>query len=237
MANYDEAVPVLYDSGVCYDESAPPGPERIKMSRVKLELRDLDPDGVTGKADAIKTAMTGNANFPTPNPPLATVGTDNTTAKDKIAAQKNAQKAAKDATVARDLALLALKQDLTSLAAYVQNASGGDRQKILSAGMDVYSEWTPLVALDRPVILSIAVGKNPGELRLRWTPIDRAKSYQLQVCVDPINDAGWKDAPPTSDRKATLTGLTSGTKVWVQVRPIAKDNQGPWSEPVNIIVP
>jgi hypothetical protein len=237
VANYDEIPAALYDGTACYDEVAPPQSERTKMAKVKLDLASLDPDGMTGKADAIKTAMTGNANFPTPNPPLATLGTDNTTAKTKVSAQKNAQLAAKQATTDRDAALDVVANDLTLLAAYVENASGGDREKILSSGMDVKSDRTILMALDRAIILALSVGKNPGEVQVKWQPVSGAKSYQVQYCVDPITDAGWKDAPPSSDRKTLLTGLTSGAKVWVQVRAIAKDNLGPWSEPSNIIVP
>ncbi len=237
VANYDENPAVLYDGTACYDEAGLPQSERIKMAKVKLELGGLDPDGVTGKADAIKTAMTGNANFATPNPPLATLGTDNTTAKTKVSAQKNAQLAAKQATNDRDAALQVVMNDMNLLAAYVENTSGGDPMKIRSAGMDVKSDRTPLGPLDLVIILSITVGKNPGEVQVRWKPVAGAKSYQVQYCADPITDTGWKDAPPSTDRRTLLSGLTSGAKIWVQVRAIARENLGPWSEPVNIIVP
>jgi len=45
------------------------------MAKVKLELQKLSPDQKIDLANTIKTAMTGNANFTTPNPPLATIGT------------------------------------------------------------------------------------------------------------------------------------------------------------------
>ena len=237
VANYEDNPPVFYDGTAHYDEAGLPQSERIKMAKAKLDMASLDPDGITGKADAIKTAMTGNANFPTPNPTLATLGTDNTTAKNKVSAQKNAQLAAKQATADRDAALQVVINDLNLLMAYVENVSGGDRDKILSAGMDVKADRTPLVGLDRVVILSVSVGKNPGEVQVKWQPVLKAKSYQVQYCVGPITDAGWKDAPPSTDRRTLLTQLASGAKIWVQVRAIAKDNLGPWSEPVNIIVP
>lgn len=237
VANYDDNPAVLYDGTACYDEPGLPQSERNKMAKVKLDLASLDPDGVTGKADAIKTAMTGNANFPTPNPSLATLGTDNTTAKAKITAQKNAQLAAKQATTDRDAAMDVLANDLNLLAAYVENASGGDPVKIRSAGMDIKADRTPLGELDLVVIISITVGTNPGEVRLKWQPVNKAKSYQVQYCADPITDAGWKDATPSTDRRTLLSGLTSGTKIWVRVRAIARDNVGPWSDPATIIVP
>ena len=44
------------------------------MPKVKLALQKLSPDQKVDLANTIKTAMTGNANFPTPNPTLAALG-------------------------------------------------------------------------------------------------------------------------------------------------------------------
>jgi hypothetical protein len=52
------------------------------MAKVKLGLRDLTPDQRIDQANTIKTGMTGNASFPTPNPTLAAYGTLITTAQD-----------------------------------------------------------------------------------------------------------------------------------------------------------
>jgi hypothetical protein len=81
MAQYDTPG-LFYDSGVQYDAVSPPPPERKRMAKVKLALKDLSRDQLADKGDAIKTAMTGNANFPTPNPTLAAYGTLITTAQD-----------------------------------------------------------------------------------------------------------------------------------------------------------
>jgi hypothetical protein len=51
------------------------------MAKVKLGLRELTPDERVDLANTIKTAMTGNANFTTPNPTLAAYGTLITTAQ------------------------------------------------------------------------------------------------------------------------------------------------------------
>jgi hypothetical protein len=55
------------------------------MAKVKLSLKGLSRDQLADKGDAIKTAMTGNANFTTPNPSLTTIGTAVTTLRAKIA--------------------------------------------------------------------------------------------------------------------------------------------------------
>lgn len=81
---------LTYDSGVLYDDFAAPQPRRSKMAKIKLELDSLDPDGLLGRAVAVKTALTGNATFASPNPTLTLLGNDITAAQTKVTAQKNA---------------------------------------------------------------------------------------------------------------------------------------------------
>ena len=57
---------LLYDSGVLWDQPDAPQTKK-RMAKVKLELRSLTPDQLIALANTIKTAMTGNANFTTPN--------------------------------------------------------------------------------------------------------------------------------------------------------------------------
>jgi hypothetical protein len=209
------------------------------MAKVKLALSKLTPDELVGLANQIKTAMTGNANFTTPNPTLASVGTAITTATTKIAAQKAAVLAASQATGDRDAALDALKVLLTSLASYVQNTTGGDAVKIQSAGMSVKADVAPIGALAQAQNLALTAGDNDGELDASWDPVRGAKSYQVQTSPDPITGTSWHDVAPVSKSRKTLPGLNSGDRVWVRVRAIApkEENNGPWSDPAVKTVP
>lgn len=62
MPFYDSIA--TYDSGLVYDDPSSPQPARKRMAKVKLGLKDLNPDELIDLALTIKTAMTGNANFP-----------------------------------------------------------------------------------------------------------------------------------------------------------------------------
>src|SRR6478752_5614407 len=130
----------LYDSGLLYDDSSSPQLIRKKMAKVKLGLDKLTSDELIALANLIKTSMTGNANFTTPNPTLTALGTLITTATTKLAAYNAAQAAVATALSDRDTALLALRGGLTQEAAYVENITGGDRVKIESAGMSVRAD-------------------------------------------------------------------------------------------------
>src|SRR5207253_8950786 len=129
MAFYDTPG-LLFDSGVLYDSVSSPQTKVNRMSKVKLGLADLTPDETVALANLIKTAMTGNANFATPNPTLAALGTLITTAQTKIATYNTASAAVDTALADRDTALLGLRGGLTQEAAYVENITGGDRVKI-----------------------------------------------------------------------------------------------------------
>src|SRR6266849_767769 len=89
MAFYDSPG-LLYDSGALYDDLSSPQPSRKRMAKVRLGLQNLSPDQLVALANTIKTAMTGNANFATPNPTLAALGTLITTATTKLAAYNTA---------------------------------------------------------------------------------------------------------------------------------------------------
>jgi len=61
------------------------------MAKPKLGLSTLTDNEIIALATTIVTAMTGNANFNTPNPTLASVTTAKTTAQTKVAAYNSAR--------------------------------------------------------------------------------------------------------------------------------------------------
>jgi len=63
MALYDTPG-LFYDSGVLYDAVAPRPPEWKRMAKVKVGLKNLSREQIADKMATVKTAMTGNANFP-----------------------------------------------------------------------------------------------------------------------------------------------------------------------------
>lgn len=238
MPNYDTPT-VFYDSGVLYDVADLPQPQVKVMAKVKLALSRLTPDELVSLANQIKTAMTGNANFTTPNPTLTAIGTLITAAQTKITAQKAAVQAATTATSDRDAALDALRVALVQLSAYVENITGGDAVKIQSAAMSVKAPAAPIGQLLQVSNLAVTAGDDDGEVNITWDPVRGAKSYQIQYCLDPITPTGWRDVAPTSKSKKTISGLTSGVRVWVRVRAIApkEANIGAWSDPSVKTVP
>ena len=131
----------------------------------------------------LKTALTGNANFTTPVPSLAALGTAITTAQTKLTAADNAAQTSKQATADKDTAIAALSALATQLAAYVDFTANGDESKILSAGLSVRAAKSPASTPGQVANLSLTAGDNAGSLDAHWDPLSGVKSFEVQRAV------------------------------------------------------
>ena len=107
------------------------------MSRIKLNLRQLSATDKIAKAKRIVTALTGNAEFTTPTPSLASV----TSAIQAFEAATTAMQAARQ-EVKSSVSDQAVKEDelirvLNQLAAYVESVAGTN-DSLIQSGV-----WTP----------------------------------------------------------------------------------------------
>jgi hypothetical protein len=207
------------------------------MAKVKLAMGNMSPQEVTDLATRIVTMMTGNANFPTPNPTLASITTQKNTTNTSITTQETTKATAEAATITRDANVASLKALLSQLANYVENASGGDAAKIESAGMSVRADSTaPVGPMSQVLDLVLSAGDFDGTLDAMWHPVRGAKSYEVQVSPDPPGT--WTQKMASGKSSATIEGLTSGAKMWARVRAMGADNKpGPWSDPAVKVVP
>ena len=142
------------------------------MAKVKLAMNGMSPLEVTDLATRIVTMMTGNANFPTPNPTLASITTQKNTTSTSITTQETTKATAEAATTTRDTNLATLKGLLSQLASYVENASGGDAAKIESAGMSVLADSTaPVGPIPQVMDLKLSISDHPGDLDWMCKPV------------------------------------------------------------------
>jgi hypothetical protein len=207
------------------------------MAKIALGLGNLTREQNIQLGKDIKTGMTGNANVPNPNPSLAAMGTLTTTAETKLTAL-NAAKAAYDVALLEcNVAFIAHNAGLTLQAAYVQDVTGGDAVKIESCNMPIRRPSLPIGPLGQVLALVVKAGANEGELKASWKKLRGAKSYEVQVSVDPYTPTTWRGVAPSSKCRTVIEGLTSGAKMWVRVRGIGKGDPGVWSDVATMIVP
>ena len=207
------------------------------MAKVKLALKDLTIPQKIQFMRQVVTSMTGNANFATPSPTLASVTAKaddlETTYNDAQAARLTAQQ---KTNLQTDSSLTA-DSSMTQLAAYVENITAGDAAKIQSAGMAVRADGAPIGTLPAPTDLAATVGDNDGEIDLDWDNVRGATSYVVQKSPDPVTPTSWLQSSVVTKSKTTVDSLTSGTKYWFRVSAVGTAGQGPWSDPATKIAP
>jgi hypothetical protein len=125
----------------------------------------------------------------------------------------------------------------TALAGHVDSVAKGDETIILSAGMTTKAPAAPVGPLPAPGDVAAAGGDMEGEIDLNWQPVRGAASYSIvKSTTGNVGNAGdWSPAATGTKSKATVSGLTSGTRYWFRVAAIGSAGQGPWSDPATAI--
>ena len=154
-----------------------------------------------------------------------------------MAAYNTALAAVQTALADRDSTMMALRGVLTQLGAYVDNVTNGDPVKIESSGMSVRAAAAPLT-VSQVLNLVVTAGDFDGSLDLGWDTDPAEISTEIQISADPVTTTSWIYKMTATKSSATLTGLTSGAKIWVRVRSLGAGNTvGPWSDPATKTVP
>jgi hypothetical protein len=196
------------------------------MSKVKLGFTAMSVAKKIQVTRSIIAAMTGNTNFKTPSPTLAVItAAVNTLEK----AFEDAQDGGISKTSVMRTATIALSGLMTQLTAYVQVASGGDKDIILSSGMQVKASSSPSQILAAPINVIATTSTIEGEIILKWKRVPKAAVYVVQQSAD--GTTNWIPAGNCTKSTITEQGLVSGSKNWFRVAGVGPKGQGPWSAP------
>ena len=207
------------------------------MARVRLNLRNLSVTDKIAKGRQIVTAMTNNASFTTPNPPLAEVtGTIEDLEKANAAVQAARSEVA-TRVLAQDNAEARMDQFLTQLANYVESVAGKDDTLITGAGMETKSvRSTPTIPAP-PQGLSATAGDHEGQVELFWKAIPNARSYAIEASTDPATPASWTHVGIATSASKTINNPTTGKRYWFRVAAVGAGGQSGWSEHATKVVP
>ena len=136
--------------------------------------------------------------------------------------------------VARDATMAALSDAIVREAIYVQEASEGDLEKIMSANFHAEPDvhlW-PFANLGEVHDLSANAGDSQGEIDLSWDPVRGASGYEVEVTADLGGDGPWEPCTATTASKATVGQLESSIRYWFRVCALNDRGYGKWSDPV-----
>ena len=195
---------------------------RVSLSFAALPDSDLDEF-----ASNIVVSLTGNAAYPTPLVPLATLGTAQMAFHDAVLA---AALGGLQLTAIKNEKRAALEDLLRQEASYVQALASQNLSMLLSSGFEANSTNRTSTQLPAPAIISLENGM-AAQLILRMQPVSNAKCYEVQT----KNGGGWTPAGVfTQSRGIVLPGLTPGQNYSVQARAIGgSTGYSDWSDPVS----
>ncbi|HEY5043010.1 MAG TPA: fibronectin type III domain-containing protein [Verrucomicrobiae bacterium] len=177
-------------------------------------------------ATAILAGMTGNAAFPTPPVPLATVLARQIAFREALAAAANG---GTQLTAVKNQARQALLDALDANAMYVQALARYDLAMLLSSGYQAASTNRAQIQLPAPTILGLD-NEMSTQLVVRLSPIANAYCYEVQTRT---GTNAWQTAGAfTAARKIILPNLTPGMVYNVQARAIGgTTGYSDWSDP------
>ena len=228
---------------------------RVKLDFIKLPI----PAKIEFVRDRV-VDMTGNANFPTPDVPLATI----TTAVDDLETKHLAAQGGGAAqTQAQDASEEALDDLMRDEAGYVTRIADGSTVIITSAGFDfTQTELSPVAVPAKVEKLKLTHSDQAGTIITNCDPVENAKGY-VTVITDMQNasitvnsgsvifqSAATPGAPPPPSagsvfllfnadtfRKTTFSGLKSGTRYYVFKYAFNAQGKGTNSDVVSIVAP
>jgi hypothetical protein len=204
---------------------------KVPKRTVALLLAKKSTPQIIADAKSYVQKMTGNTNFPTPSPSLATVSTQIATLE---ASYSVSLTKAKGAAAQMHSDLKTLSSTLKNLAAYVENTANADPDNaeaiINSAGMTV-KKHTPLP----PKVFSVKQGATSGVVEVNSKAVSRA-SYIYQYTTDQTNANSWVDGYKNAKVKGFITGLTPGIRYYFRVATISTTGESSWSNVISMLV-
>ena len=175
--------------------------------------------------DKIVTCLTGNADFVSIQTDVAAYAKGVTNFGELIGKADNGDKVAK---ANRKAARIALIQSTVTLGESVQQICNGDLAMLLGSGFPLRKQPEANV-LVKPE-LKLFAGANAGELVAKTRRQKASKSFVIAyslVLDAPV--AAWTVVNSTSS-KTVLSGIPSGSRVWIKIGVLGSKNQILWSD-------
>jgi hypothetical protein len=181
-------------------------------------------------AQVIAKAMTGNPNFPNPQPTAAAMQAG---VSDLVAAEAAATLRTTGAVATRNAKRRALVTLLEEWRMYVQSTADASPE---NAPAIIQSSGAALRKTPQRKFLGFhaKLGTAPGSVKVVAPAAARRASYDWQYSID--GGKTWVDVPHTLQARTTVSGLPTMTTVQLRYRATVKAGEGPWSQPTSILV-
>lgn len=194
--------------------------------RVSLGFaRKIDTDLIVFTRNIVEL-MTGNPQYPTPSPTLATI----TTSVDAFElAVQEALAGGRIQTARRNAARVELLSLVRQLAAYVQGHCADDLVKLLSSGFEPVRAPSPIGTLPAPQNQRLVLTDKSGQLSFRFDRVDNAANYSIESAESA--EGPWKDRGVSPNTRVVIDGLTPGKAYWARARANGSTGPSEWGGP------
>lgn len=181
-----------------------------------MGLTKLNAKALLALVRHVVTMLTGNLNFPTPNPPLA----DITTAADALAAAINAAMGgSREAHQLKRTAIRNMQNLMRVLADYVNGVAAGDPDLIVNAGFESTKQREPVGQLPPPTSLSAMVSNKSGVIKLDWDVVPGNDLYTVDINeTDSNEESAWSPVYSTTKSRCEISALEPGKFYRFRVR-------------------
>lgn len=207
------------------------------MPRIRLNLGRLSITEKLAKGRQIVTAMTNNASFASPTPPLPDIaaGLDELERAFGLVQAAKSEMATRSGT--QNNAEARVDQLLTQLAGYVESVAGKDATLITSAGMEAKAAPSAPTIPPPPDGVGATVGEHDGVIDLFWKRVPNARSYVIESSVDPAALGSWTHVGIATSASKTINSLMTGKRYWFRVAAVGAGGQSGWSEHATKVAP
>jgi hypothetical protein len=199
--------------------------------RVKMMLARRNDEGLKTFVANHITSMTDNPNFTTPVPSAVDLLDTYTSFETAFANWVQMRSACDDAALTLEATRADLVDAMNVRGAYVQTESNGNRQVIVSSGLEVRNTPTPVGQLSSPLNLRADLNGDAGVVRLKWRPTFGARGYLVE-CSPDVQPRAFSTLANTTKARAEKTLVPGETYVFRVAAFGGSTGQSNWSPEV-----
>lgn len=199
-------------------------------------FKTVKDDELLVRGTTVLQAMTDNAHFPAPSPPLTDLETHLEDFQEKLANAR--RRGSPQDTAIKNDSRQVLASTLKQLAFHVTTVSDGVLQKLLSSGFEVSGYPTSGDVPNGVTGIFIRDGRQSGQMRLDFNrePSALLYEYRYTADVDEADEPIWNEPVTTSSsRQNILAPLVPFRRYFVQVRAMNGYGKSDWSAIVSHI--
>lgn len=224
------------DAGVRMDSVAVGNPKN--MTKI---LRNWTNLGRVARVEFFRTIADSLAKTPpplaNPNPSTAAYETIVTTAEAALKAIADAEQALKVARQAATPAIDAAAAATETMARRCEDAFADNPAGATAVGFIISTNTpSPATTLGQPQDVTTSMNENQGAIDWHCHPVAGATNYELETTADPVHGP-WARQESSTRSRGTITGLPSGTRIYLRVRANGPKGPGAWSDVSDRMVP